>query len=107
MFDESAEEVKRSYLTYHEHSSVNQKIMTGPGQKFEPFVFELSAKLVDMKIIKSRTVYSLITMIAEVSGFADLFVVASTFLLGQLHTSNLQGYSLAKHASMVKLPASR
>jgi hypothetical protein len=41
--------------------------------------YELS--LHDIKTFRSRTVYSLITLISEVSGFADiLFIVAGIFL---------------------------
>ena len=38
------------------------------------------------EIIRSRTVYSLITMISEVSGFADIFMVTASFLLSTLVT---------------------
>jgi hypothetical protein len=37
------------------------------------------------KVIRKRTVYDLVTFIAEVSGFADLFMVAATFFLGLLY----------------------
>jgi hypothetical protein len=38
--------------------------------------------LSDTMIIRRRTVYDLVTLIAEVSGFADAFVVIATFFLG-------------------------
>jgi len=38
--------------------------------------------LSDEKNIRTRTVYDLITLIAEVSGFADLFVLGFGFLIG-------------------------
>ena len=38
------------------------------------------------KVIRSRTVYDVITFISEVSGFADIFFVSATFFFGLLYT---------------------
>jgi hypothetical protein len=46
----------------------------------------ISAFLKDTKLIRSRTVYDLITLIAEVSGFADLFMLGFGALMNLLYT---------------------
>lgn len=42
--------------------------------------------LSDKKFVRSRTVYDLITLIAEVSGFADLFVLGFGALIGLIYS---------------------
>jgi hypothetical protein len=42
-------------------------------------------KIGDNKVIRSRRVYDLITMIAEMSGFADIFMVTAGFYFGIFH----------------------
>jgi hypothetical protein len=42
----------------------------------------LDVDLSNKKIIKSRQVYDIVTFVAEISGFADLFMVFTTLFLG-------------------------
>ena len=37
--------------------------------------------LSDQKSIKGRTVYDIVTLVAEVSGFADIFMIAFGFIM--------------------------
>jgi hypothetical protein len=60
--------------------------------------------LSDKKQIRARSVYTVITMISEISGFADLFVVFFTFLFGTFYTPLLLEHSLIKHMGPVDLP---
>ena len=46
------------------------------------FDFELA----DTKNIRAREVYSMITLIAEVSGLADVFVITASFAFALLYT---------------------
>ena len=45
----------------------------------------VSLMLSDIETIRSRQVYNVIDLIAEVSGFADLFFVATTLFFGQFY----------------------
>ena len=62
--------------------------------------------LADTKKIRSRVVYDLITLVSEVSGFNDLFVVGFGFIFS-FYTPVLLGVSLVKHTSPVELPHSK
>jgi hypothetical protein len=41
--------------------------------------------LSDKMILRERSVYDIVTLIAEVSGFADMFMVSAAFLLATLY----------------------
>ena len=45
---------------------------------------EFEMELSNIKVIKGRQVYDIITLVAEVSGFADLFMVSAQFFLSRL-----------------------
>ena len=45
----------------------------------------LEIYLSDTKLMRSRTVYDIVTLIAEVSGFADLFVLGFGALIGNFY----------------------
>jgi hypothetical protein len=49
-------------------------------------VFESEFYLEDTFVSRSRTVYDVITLVSEVSGFADIFFVVITYVLGILYT---------------------
>ena len=53
--------------------------------------------ILDRKIERSRTVYDIITLIAEVSGFADIFMITLTFLLGLFHHPKMYESALIEH----------
>jgi hypothetical protein len=48
----------------------------------ETSFLEVVLTLSDTKIKRARTVYDLVTLVAEVSGFADLFVLGLGALIG-------------------------
>ena len=60
--------------------------------------------LSDVKYIRSRSVYSLITLISEVSGVADILFVASIFLMHNLYVDPQMAYTLAHSASSFSKP---
>ena len=64
------------FLTYESNVQSSENILW----TYANFRLELSRT----KVIKGRQVYDIITLIAEVSGFADLFMVCSKFLLSSL-----------------------
>lgn len=72
-----------------------------------PAVVSGKIRMSDKKVIRKRQVYTLIGIIAEVSGFADLLVIASGLLLGSLYTPRMYAASLVKHMGNVKLPKSK
>jgi esterase/lipase superfamily enzyme len=49
------------------------------------------------KVIRSRRVYNVIDLIAEVSGFADLFMILGAFLLGNFYQTQSLEKALLKH----------
>ena len=49
------------------------------------------------KVIRSRTVYDVITFISEVSGFADIFFISATFFFNILYTPYLLEAELHRH----------
>jgi len=51
----------------------------------------------DTKIIRSRTVYDVITFVSEVSGFADIFFVVFTHMFALLYTPFLLEAQLHRH----------
>jgi hypothetical protein len=53
--------------------------------------------LEDKKYIRTRTVYDLITLIAEVSGFADLFVLGFGSLIGLLYVPKAHEAEVLNH----------
>ena len=59
------------------------------------------------KLIKSRTVYNWITLLSEVSGFADILILFPSFALGIFYTPVLKNYAMARSAGMVDFPRKR
>ena len=57
--------------------------------------------LAQSKVIKSRTVYNWITMLSEVSGFADILIVFPSFFLGLFYTPMLKEYAIAREMGPV------
>ncbi len=60
-------------------------------------IIEIRFALEGTKFIRSRTVYDVIALISEVSGFADIFFVSATFLFGLLYTPYLLEAELHRH----------
>ncbi len=60
-------------------------------------VFQAQFGLSDTKIIRSRTVYDVITFVSEVSGFADIFFVVFTHVFALLYTPFLLEAQLHRH----------
>ena len=58
-------------------------------------MFELN--LSNTKVFRKRQVYDFITFVAEVSGFADLFMIASTFFLGNFYQPQMLRSALLQH----------
>jgi hypothetical protein len=49
------------------------------------------------KVIRSRTVYDIVTFISEVSGFADIFFISATFFFNIFYTPYLLEAELHRH----------
>ena len=47
------------------------------------------------KIVRTRIVYNVLTLLSEVSGFADVVIVASQFLMTTLYTPYMMKYRLS------------
>jgi hypothetical protein len=62
-----------------------------------PFVFEFA--LSDKMIIRERSVYDIVTLIAEVSGFADMFMVCAALLLKTLYQPKMLRQAIISHVS--------
>jgi hypothetical protein len=54
--------------------------------------------------IRSRTVYNLITLISELSGFADILQVSISLLLSTLYAPKMLESALVKHMGPVQVP---
>lgn len=66
-----------------------------------------SLRLADIKFIRSRIVYNLITLVSEISGFADILFVGFGFLLGSLYTPYMFEASILKSMALVDLPSKK
>ena len=60
--------------------------------------------LSEIKYIRNRTVYNVITLISEVSGFADVFMVFWMFVMSRFYVSPLMTYDLTRGVAKVDLP---
>ena len=60
----------------------------------------LKIELSSDKSVKSRTVYNFITLISEVSGFADLVLVASTFFITRIFSPSGFESAIAKNVGV-------
>jgi hypothetical protein len=79
-------------MTYESDLSTLLELPPGIGMYLK---FDLN--LSNNKVIRKRTVYDLVTFIAEVSGFADLFMVAASFFLGSLYHPQMLQRALLMH----------
>lgn len=77
-----APDSRHKYLTFKSQSDVSYEF-----DEDDPTIFEAKFMLDDTKVVRSRTVYNLITLVSEVSGFADIFLVIMGFSLGVMYTS--------------------
>lgn len=93
-----------TYLSYHSSDKDDSQIKGKPDEPKANDFIACSIMLADIKIVRSRTVYSLITLISEVSGFADVFIVGGTFLFGSFYTPFFMEVSLVKHCSPIQFP---
>jgi hypothetical protein len=73
---------RHKYLTFSSQSEYSYEF-----DKDDPTIFEAKFILDDTKVVRTRTVYNLITLVSEVSGFADIFLVIIGFGLGVMYTS--------------------
>jgi len=89
-----AEPETLSYLTY---SSEGGESSCGPKE----CIFEAEFYLDDIFVKRSRTVYDVITLVSEVSGFADIFFVLITYILGVLYTPFQLESALLEHMGHV------
>lgn len=60
-------------------------------------------RLAENKIIRSRTVYSILTMVSEISGFADLLMVFTSIILGIVYTPFKLESALLEHMGHVDI----
>jgi acyl carrier protein len=70
-------------------------------------LFEASILLSDTKVVKSRKVYNLITLISEVSGVADILFVSMTVLIKWLYTPLMLEAALLKHIVKISTPSKK
>jgi hypothetical protein len=88
---------KTQYLTYHSKESSLADFDS---------TFEFRFALSDTKIIRSRKVYDIISLIADISGFADVFMVfTGYFLLNFYQNQKLRG-ALVTQIGLVELKRS-
>jgi hypothetical protein len=57
----------------------------------------IEINLSNKKILKTRQVYDIITFVAEISGFADLFIVFATFFLATFVQPQMLQAALLEH----------
>jgi hypothetical protein len=62
-------------MTYKSHTALDKE------NNVKPTLYSLNLVLSDKVSINNRAVYDIITLVSEVSGFADLLIVSSTFLM--------------------------
>lgn len=79
-----------SYLTY---SSGSGESSCEPKE----CIYEAEFYLEDIVVKRSRTVYDVITLVSEVSGFADIFFVLITYILGIFYTPFQLESALLEH----------
>jgi hypothetical protein len=82
--------LKTDYLTY-------EKSLTTTVPSFQNVYISVSLFLSDKKQIRTRTVYDVITLIAEVSGFADLFVLGFGSLIGLIYSPKALDAEVLNH----------
>jgi hypothetical protein len=73
--------VNKNYLSTESTVTINNALDAG-----EPAVASLLILLSDNKILRSRSVYTIVDMIADVSGMVDLLMVFSGFIMATLFT---------------------
>jgi hypothetical protein len=69
---------------YLSTESIN--ILTETAESDKPEVASLQVSLSDNQILRSRSVYNIIDMVADVSGMVDVLLVFSGFLMSTLFT---------------------
>ena len=77
-----APDSRHKYLTFKSQSEIPFELKIN-----DPTIFHAKFTLDDTKVVRTRTVYNLITLVSEVSGFADIFLVIIGFGLGVMYTS--------------------
>lgn len=86
---------------YLSTESIN--ILTETAESDKPEVASLQVSLSDNQILRSRSVYNIIDMVADVSGMVDVLLVFSGFLMSTLFTKQLLKASLVSYISLVQL----
>ena len=81
---------------------------TLPQEDGESDVFEIALflRISDTQILRSRTVYNVIDLIADVSGIADILLVFSTTIMSLLITQRAFETALVQHIGKVYLTKS-
>jgi hypothetical protein len=89
----------RNYLTYdYTQSDDNLKPeRVSPGQLM---TYHVCMK--GKNYIHSRRVSDIITLVSEVSGFADFLFVSTAFLMGTFYVGPTMNHALVRHATRVK-----
>ena len=67
---------------------------------------EVTVLLQDSAKVRNRKVYDIITLIAEVTGFADILILSATVIVGFLYQPQMLEAKLIEHMSRVNLPQS-
>ena len=68
---------------------------------------EFEITLSDTKTIRSRKVYDIISLVADISGFADIFMVFFGLIFNSWHNNYKLTAALIKHAGSVELKSRR
>jgi len=90
------------HLTVHKYEVVENR----GALAVDEFFAQGSLRLADFMYVRQRIVYDFITFVAEVCGFADLFMLGFGFLLGTFYQPYMMEASILKHMGAVKLPKS-
>lgn len=81
------------------------KSVTSEAEPSEGKLFNIRISLADTKLIKARIVYNIITLVSEISGFADILIVFVSFVLGLIYTPRMLEAALLRHMGPVELPS--
>ena len=64
---------------------------------YSDFIFWSEFAVSPRKFLKSRIVYSWITLLSEVSGFADIIIVLPSFILAMLYSGKQKEYQILQN----------
>lgn len=98
-FDEKPDS-EHTYLTVDKFTAIRSPTPVGDSEKY----LRGSLRLADIKFIRQRYVYNLITLVSEISGFADILFVGFGFIMATFYTPYMFETSLVSNLGRIRLP---